>query len=140
MSNIENIKNLDKEVFIDFINSIGPHIISKDNEVRLFAEDNDSHILLVISSPKETYVKSLINSIFVFEDTSCIWKNENFGDILDFSTTWVQYRANKKLLCRLIAERWNEDIRKKMRTLQKSMISKDTIDTLKYTTAENEID
>ncbi|MFQ6752596.1 MAG: hypothetical protein ACLRFL_03430 [Clostridia bacterium] len=140
MSNIENIKNLSEKVYIDFVNSIGRYIISEGGEVKLFAEDNDNHMLLVISSPKETYEKSLINSIFIFEDTKCVWKNEKFGQDLDLSTAWVQFRANKKLLCKLIAERWNDNIRKQMRTLQKSMISTDTMNTLKYTTSENEIE
>jgi len=82
----------------------------------------------------------LIPNIFIFEDTKCIWKNEKFSNDLDLSTAWVQYRANNKLLCRLIAERWNEDIRKKIRTLQKGMISPTTINGLKYTTTENEIE
>lgn len=140
MSNIENIKNLDQSIYIDFVNSIGSHIIQKEDDIKLFTEDNNNHILLVISSPKETYEKSLISNIFIFEDTKCIWKNEKFSNDLDLSTAWVQYRANNKLLCRLIAERWNEDIRKQIRTLQKGMISTATINELKYTTTENEIE
>jgi len=140
MSNIEDIKDLDKNVFVDFVNSIGTHIISKEDQVELFEEDDSRHMLLVISSPKETREESLISSVFIFEDTKCFWKKETFGNDIDLSTTWVQYRANKKLLCRLIAEHWNDQKRREIRALQKQMISKDTIDELRYHTAINEIE
>ena len=140
MSNIEDIKDLDKNVFVDFVNSIGTNIISKEDQVELFEEDGSRHMLLVISSPKETREESLISSVFIFEDTKCFWKKETFGNDIDLSTTWVQYRANKKLLCRLIAEHWNDQKRREIRALQKQMISKDTIDELPYHTAINEVE
>lgn len=140
MSNIEDIKDLDKNVFVDFVNNIGTHIISKEDQVELFEEDDSRHMLLVISSPKETREESLISSVFIFEDTKCFWKKETFGNDIDLSTTWVQYRANKKLLCRLIAEHWNDQKRREIRALQKQMISKDTIDELRYHTAINEVE
>jgi len=40
-------------------------------------------MLLVTTSPKENYDNSLISNIFIFEDDSCIWKNDNIGSNVD---------------------------------------------------------
>lgn len=120
MSNIKDIKNLDEEVYINFVKSIGNHIISKDSKTTLTINKND--VSLDISGEK--------NHTFIFEDLHCYWKSDRFTNPLDFSAAWVDFTTQRRLINKNIAEAWNNGILAEIAILQDSMIPQDVIEKL----------